>query len=103
FFPLHFIDLPGRDLHLFPTAGLILKGWHEQMPHPILELLMQGWVSMHRPPDILSIAPHMVGQANGHRWRTRCAALAQAPVRHHKVVEANHKPDLPAVAGVAPR
>ena len=57
---------------------------------------------MHRQPDILPIAPDMVGQADGHRWGARRATLPQALVRHHKVVEADHKPDLPPVARAAP-
>ena len=57
---------------------------------------------MHREPDILSIAPHMVGQANGHRWRTRRAALSQAFMGQHKVVETDHEPDLAPVAAAAP-
>ena len=57
---------------------------------------------MHRKPDILPIAPDMVSQPDGHRWRALGATLAQALVRHPKVVEADHEPDLPAVARVAP-
>src|SRR4030095_5581736 len=48
---------------------------------------------MHRKPDILPLAPDMVGQPDGHRWRTLGATLTQALVRHHKVVEADHQPD----------
>ena len=95
--------LPNRGLHLFPAAGLVLQGRREQMLHPILKLLMQGWVSMHREPDILSRAPPMVGQAKGHCWRARYAALAQALVQHHKVVEADQEPNLSPVAGAIPR
>src|SRR5262249_29392357 len=57
---------------------------------------------MHRPPDILPIAPNMVSQPDGHRWRALGATLAQALMRHHKVVEAHQEPDLPAVACGAP-
>jgi hypothetical protein len=57
---------------------------------------------MHRQPDILPIAPTMVGQTYGHRWGARRAPLAQALVRHHKVVEADHEPDLPPMTSAAP-
>ena len=36
---------------------------------------------MHRQPDILSIAPDMVGQPDGHRGGARRAPLAQAVMR----------------------
>src|SRR5262245_43841767 len=58
---------------------------------------------MHRQPDILPIAPDMVGQTEGHRWGRRPGTVTQGLVWHHKVVEANHEPDLAAVARVAPR
>ena len=58
---------------------------------------------MHWQPDILPIAPDMVSQPYGHRWGARPATLAEALVRHHKVVEADHEPDLPPMARAAPR
>jgi hypothetical protein len=57
---------------------------------------------MHRQPDRLPLAPDMVGQPEDQRWGTRCATLTQALVRHHNVGEADHEPDLPSVARVAP-
>jgi hypothetical protein len=72
------------------------------MGYPFVYLLGEAWGGMHWQPDILAIAPDMVGQPDSHRWRTRRATLAQALVGHHKVVEANHEPDLPPVASAAP-
>jgi hypothetical protein len=57
---------------------------------------------MHRQPDILAIAPHMVGQADSHRWRTQRAALPQAFMGQDKVVETDHEPDFAPVAEAAP-
>ena len=84
----------------FPGVGP--ESWGQQTCHPFVHLLAEVWIGMHRQPDILPIAPDMVGQTEGHRWGTRRATLTQALVRHHKVVEADHEPDLPAVASVAP-
>ena len=44
----------------------------------------------------------MIGQSNCHRWGARRTALAQAFMRQHKVVQADHEPDLPPVARAAP-
>src|SRR3982750_4074950 len=57
---------------------------------------------MHRQPDILLIAPYMVGQADSHRRRTGRVALLQALVWHHKVVAADHQPESSPGAGLAP-
>ena len=57
---------------------------------------------MHWQRDILPIAPNMVGQTYSHGWGAWRAPLAQALMRHHKVVQADHEPDLPPVARVAP-
>ena len=57
---------------------------------------------MHWQPNILPIAPDMVGQTDGHGWSTRCAPLAQAFMRQHKVVQADHEPDFPPVTRTAP-
>jgi hypothetical protein len=57
---------------------------------------------MHWQPDILPIAPDMVGQTYGHGWGTWRAPWAPALMRHHKVVQADHEPDLPPVARAAP-
>src|SRR5205823_9654167 len=57
---------------------------------------------MYRQRDILPVAPNMIGQTYRHGWGAWRAPLAQALMRHHKVVEADHEPDLPAVARAAP-
>jgi hypothetical protein len=91
-----------RRRRLCPFRGLILKSWHQQTGYPFLHLLREDEVGMHRQPDILPIAPDMVRQPEGHRWRALDAALAQALMRHHKVVEAHQQPNLPAVARGTP-
>src|SRR5262249_8966 len=62
---------------------------------------------MHRQPDVLSIAPDMVGQTYGHRRGAQRAPLAQALVWHHEVVEADHQPEASRApgqtAGAAPQ
>src|SRR5262249_55148792 len=67
-----------------------------------VHLLGEDGSGMYWQPDILLIAPDMVGQTEGHRWGARRATLPQALVGHDKVVEADHEPDLPPVARVAP-
>ena len=57
---------------------------------------------MYRQRDILPVAPNMIGQTYGHGWGAWRAPLAQALMRHHKVVQAHHEPDLPPVARAAP-
>ena len=46
--------------------------------------------------------PYMIGQTYRHGWSARCAPLAQALVRPHKVGEADYEPDLPPVTSAAP-
>ena len=57
---------------------------------------------MYRQPDILPIAPHMVGQTNGHRWGTPRTALSQTFMGHHEVIETDHEPEPFSVADTAP-
>ena len=57
---------------------------------------------MYRKPDVLSIAPDMVSQTDGHCRGAQRAPLAQALVGHHEVVEADHQPEASPVAGWAP-
>ena len=57
---------------------------------------------MHWKPNILAIAPHMVGQADRHgrcAWRV---ALPQAFVGHDEVIEAHQYPDPPSMAVAEP-
>ena len=58
---------------------------------------------MYWQPHILAIAPDVVGQPDGHRWGAWRATLSQTLVRQHKIVETEEQPDLPPVAGAAPR
>ena len=85
-----------------PSRGLVLESWDQQPAHPFVHLLGEHWVGMYWNPDILPIAPDMIGQTDRHRWRTWRVPLAQALMGHHKVVEADHEPDLTPVAGVIP-
>src|SRR5262245_15568674 len=89
-----------RDL--CSSNRLILESWGQQTCNPFVHLLGQNWIGMHRQPDILPIAPNMIGQTYSHGGGAWCAPLAQALMRHDKVVEADHEPDLPPVARAAP-
>ena len=73
------------------------------MGHPVVHLLGEAWVGMHWQPHILALAPDVVGQPDGHRWGPRRATLAQTLVRSHEIGETDQQPDLPPVAGAAPR
>ena len=53
---------------------------------------------MHGKPDILSIAPHVIGQSNGHRRGALLPPLLQALVRDHEVVETDYQPDPSSMA-----
>src|SRR5215813_12421026 len=72
------------------------------MSHLFVHLLREGSVCMHRQPEILPIAPDMVGQPDGHRRRTLGATWTQALGWHHKVVEADHQPDAAPVTERTP-
>ena len=85
-----------------PATRLVLESRGQQMCNAFVHLLEEDWIGMHRQPDILRIAPYMIGQTYRHGWSARCAAWAQALVRHHKVVEADDEPDLPPVASAVP-
>ena len=85
-----------------PSMRLILESRGQQMCNPFVELPGEDWVGMHRQPDILPIAPHIVGQADSHRWRTLRAALPQAFMGQHKVVETDQEPDFAPVTAAAP-
>ncbi len=37
------------------------------MRHPLVHLLGKGWIGRHWKPDVLPIAPHVIGQTKGHR------------------------------------
>jgi hypothetical protein len=87
---------------LCPASGLVLERRSQQACNPFVHLLGEDWVSMYRQPDILPIAPNMVCQPDGHSWGASRAPLAQALMRHHTVVQADHEPDLPPVARAAP-
>src|SRR5262245_18464017 len=67
-----------------------------------VHLLGEDGIGMYRQPDILPLAPDMVGQTYGHRWGARRAPLLQTLMRHHKLVEADHEPDHPPVTNAAP-
>ena len=85
-----------------PASGLVLERRSQQACNPFVHLLGEDWICVHWQPDILPIAPYMVSQTYGHGWGAWCASLAQALMRHHKVVQADHEPDLPPVARAAP-
>src|SRR5437763_1477479 len=89
-----------RCLCSAPSLGL--ERWSQQLCSPFVHLLGEDGSGMHRQPDILLIAPDMVGQTNGHRWGAWHTTLASALMRHPNVVEADHEPDLPPVARAAP-
>src|SRR5215475_1445178 len=87
---------------LFPSNRWVLESRGQQTCNPFGHLPGQDWIDMHWQPDILPIAPNMVGQTYGHGWGAWRAPLAQAFMGHHKVVQADHEPDLPPVARAAP-
>jgi hypothetical protein len=87
---------------LCSAPRLVPESRGQQLCHPLVHLLGESWISMHRKPDVLSIAPDVIGQTYGHRWSAQRAPLAQALMWHHKVVEADHDPDLPPVTSTAP-
>src|SRR5205814_5531649 len=87
---------------LCPSKRLVLESRGQQTCKPFVHLLGQHWIGMHWQPDILPIAPNVIGQTYRHGWGAWRAPVAQALMRHHKVVEADHEPDLPAVARAAP-
>jgi len=87
---------------LYPSNRLVLESRSQQTCNPFVHLLGQDWIGVHWQPDILPIAPNMVGQTSSHGWGAWRAPLAQALVRHHKVVQADHEPDFPPVARAAP-
>jgi hypothetical protein len=84
------------------ALGEGLESQGQQPCQPFVHLLRDDGVWMYRQPAILPIAPDMVGQPNGHRWGARRVPLAQALVRHHKVVEADQEPDPPPLTSAAP-
>ena len=86
-----------------PAQRLVLESRGQQPCKPFVHLLGEDRIGMHWQPDILPIAPDMVGQPDGHCWGTLAAPLAQALVRHHKVVEADQQPDASAMTGGTPR
>src|SRR5262245_60852879 len=88
--------------YLCPANRLVLESWGQQTCNSFVHLPSQDWIGMHWQPDILPIAPNMVGQTYSHGRSAWCAPLAQALMRHDKVVEADHKPDLPPVTRAAP-
>lgn len=98
--PLFCLSFPRRCL--YPARGLVLESRDQQTSYPFVHLLREGSVCMHWKPDILPIAPDMVGQSDGHRWRALGVTLTQALVRHHKVVEADHQPDPAPVTAMTP-
>jgi hypothetical protein len=87
---------------LCPSRGLVLESRDQQPAHPFVPLPGESWVGMYWNPDILPIAPDMIGQTDRHRWRPWRAPLAQALMGHHKVIEADPKPETSPVAGLAP-
>jgi hypothetical protein len=86
-----------------PARRLIRQSRGQQMCHPFVELRGEAGVCMHRQPARLPIAPTMVSQPDDHGRGAPHAPLAQALVRHHKVVEADEEPDLAPMASTAPR
>src|SRR4051794_6433616 len=87
---------------LCPANRLILESWGQQTCNPFVYLPSEDGIRMYRQPDILPIAPYMVGQTNGHRWGTPRTALAQTFMGHHEVVETDHEPEPFPVADTAP-
>ena len=79
-----------------------LEGWGQKTCDSIIHLPCEGWVLVHWQPDILPIAPHMVGQTDGHRRGTPPAALAQTFMGHHEVIETDQQPEPALGADPAP-
>ena len=86
-----------------PAKRVLLESRGQQLCNTFVHLLDEHRIGMHRQPDILTIAPDMVAQPDGHRWGTPGATLAQALVWHHKVVEADQQPDASAMTSGQPR
>ena len=86
-----------------PAKRLVLESRAQQPCKPFVHLLGKDRVCMHRQPNILPLAPDMVGQPDGHRRGTPGAPLAQALGRLHKGVEADQQPDASAMTGGNPR
>jgi hypothetical protein len=76
--------------------------WGQEAFDPFVHLPSEDWVHMYRAPDILPIAPHMVGQTDGHRWGTPRTALAQTFMGPHEVGETDHEPEPFPGADAAP-
>src|SRR5512132_2463953 len=57
---------------------------------------------MHGQPDILPVAPDVVGETDRHRRGAGRTALPEALVWHHKVVEAHHEPNPSAMTATVP-
>ena len=76
--------------------GLVLESRGQQPRNPFIHLLGEDWVGMHWQPNILPIAPDMVGQPDGHRRGTLGAPLAQAAEALRQLAEApaQHAPTL---------
>ena len=85
-----------------PAFGLVLESRGQQLCNPFVHLLGEHWIGMYWKPDILPIAPDMIGQTDCHRWGAWRVALPQAFMGHHKVLEADHQPEPAPVAGTAP-
>jgi hypothetical protein len=81
---------------------LVLKRWGQQSCSPCGHLRGEDGSGMPWQPDLLLIAPDMVGQTAGPRWGARRAPLAQALGRPHNVGEAAQAPALPPGARAAP-
>jgi hypothetical protein len=88
-----------RDL--CPSKRWRWERWGQQPCPPAGHLLGQDWLGMHRPPDILPIAPDGDGQTSRHGCGAWCAPLAQALLRQDSGGEADHEPALPPVARAA--
>src|SRR5262245_38074020 len=63
---------------LCPSNRWVLESRGQQTCNPFGHLPGQDWIDMHWQPDILPIAPNMVGQTYGHGWGAWRAPLAQA-------------------------
>lgn len=88
---------------LGPSKRLGLESRSQQPCYPFVHLLGEDEVDMHWQPDILPIAPRMIGKPYGHCRGTWRAPLAQALMWQPKVVEADDEPDLAPVARTVPR
>ena len=53
-----------------------LECWGQEMFDLFVHLLSEDWVCLYWQPNILSIAPYMVGQTYGHCWGTPPPALS---------------------------